>query len=81
MSEVLATVCKGTKYSKGLVVALNTNDQDFHFGNISVILISHSQVHFVVDMLQSVLLIDLGLHCPASCNMFFVVVVFEIPKD
>ncbi len=74
MSEVSAVVYKGTKYSKGLVVALKSNDQDFLFGKISVILISHTQVHFVVDMLQSVLLIDLGLHCLGNSEERFLCV-------
>lgn len=36
------------------------------FGKISVILISLKQVDFVLDILQSVLLIDLGLYCLQS---------------
>lgn len=64
VSEVSAVVYKGTKYSKGLVVVMGHNEHGYVFGKISVILISHNkQVHFVLDMLPSVLLVDLGLHC------------------
>lgn len=40
------------------------NEHGHIFGKMwLMILISHKQVHFVLDMLQSVLLIDLGLYC------------------
>lgn len=73
-SEVSAVVYKGTKYCKGLVVAMGHDECGHIFGKISVILISHKQVHFVLDILQSVILINLGLHCLHNSEKRFICV-------
>lgn len=73
-SEVSAVVYKGTKYCKGLVVAMGHDECGHIFGKISVILISHKQVHFVLDILQSVILINLGLHCLYNSEKRFICV-------
>lgn len=62
VSEVSAVIYKGTKYSKGLAVFMNHNERGGMSGKIPMILISLKEVYFVVDTLQSLLLMDLGLH-------------------
>lgn len=71
VSEVSTVVYKGTKYRKGLAVVTDHSEHGYVFGKISVILISHKQVHFVLDIRQSVLLIDLGLYCLQSSEKTF----------
>lgn len=63
LSEVPSVVYKGTKYSRGFVVVMDENENGLVFGKISVILVSCKSVHFILDMLQSVHLTDVGLHC------------------
>lgn len=52
---------KGQSTAEGLFF-MNANEYVLVLQSLPVILISHTQVHFMVDMLQSVLLNDLGLH-------------------
>lgn len=61
-TEVSAVTYKGTKYSKGLVVVLKSTSDTITFGKISVIVVGNEQVHFVVSVHESVLLIDVGVH-------------------
>ncbi|XDV26704.1 hypothetical protein PO909_030342 [Leuciscus waleckii] len=61
-SEVSGVVYKGTKYTNGLVVVVDNNSCGYIFGKISLILISPTDVHFVVELYESVLLSDLGVH-------------------
>lgn len=53
---------KGTDYTKGLVVVLVHIGDTLVFGKISLILIDDKQVHFVVLVHHSVLLIDPGVY-------------------
>lgn len=61
-SEVSGVVYKGTKYTNGLVVVVDHNSCGYIFGKISLILISPTDVHFVAELYESVLLSDLGVH-------------------
>lgn len=61
--DVSAVVHKGTKYVKGYVSIVDDSDDGLVFGKIAVILVNDSGLYFVLELHQSVLLIDLGLHC------------------
>jgi len=61
-SEVSGVVYKGTKYTNGLFVVVDHNSCGYLFGKISLILISPTDVHFVVELYESVLLSDLGVY-------------------
>lgn len=60
--EVSSVIYKGTKYTKGLVVVLKHTGDSLVFGKISLILTDEKQVHFVVLVHQSLLLVDLGIY-------------------
>ncbi len=61
---------------------MDCNEHGYVFGKISVILISHSsEVYFVVNILQSVLLIDLGLHCLQNSEKRFICIHAQHLRD
>lgn len=69
-SEVSAVTYKGTKYTKGLVVALEHTGETLVFGKISLILSDERNVFFVVLVHRSVLLVDLGVYYLVSDNKY-----------
>uniref|UniRef100_A0A1A8BQ80 Uncharacterized protein n=1 Tax=Nothobranchius kadleci TaxID=1051664 RepID=A0A1A8BQ80_NOTKA len=72
MLDVSAVVYKGTKYVKGHVVVVDHTDESTEFGKIVVILVNDSKLYFVLELHQSVRLIDLGLyclHCPTDRSL------------
>lgn len=46
-----------------MAVVVNQNDTGYKFGKIVLILTNLSCVHFVVELYQSVHILDLGVHC------------------
>ena len=54
---------KGTKYQKSMVVDMEDSDMGYTFGKIALMLTNSSNVYFVIEMYQSLPLVDLGVHC------------------
>lgn len=54
---------KGTLYWKGLTLIVDQNVCGFVFGRIVLMLIHQSKLHFIVELCQSIPLMDLGVHC------------------
>lgn len=62
IKELSAVVFKNTKYSKGMVVAVEVSDSGIIFGNIVLILLDQNRVLLVLEKHQSVKLVDVGVH-------------------
>lgn len=58
-----AVSIKGTNYKMNMCVVQGKDDEGLVFGKIKLILIQNNSVYFITEKLQSVCLVDQGVHC------------------